>query len=255
MKSSIIVASLVLICSMLSFAETIRISSSEWPPWNSKHLIGYGITSEIVSDAFSKQQVRVEYYYQSNWSDAYRFAKDGRYDASVSWIYTDERAKEFIYSSPISYASNHWFYLKSNPKSPFNWDDLGSMKQLTIGVTRGYSYGREVDALRRERSVTFQEEGTDLENFRKLLAGEIDLFPSNLCVGYYLLRTSLIDEMMRVAHSPEPFDVFSLHLIFNRVNPENPRLAKVFEAGLQELNKGDGIKKKSQKCFYSLRGR
>ncbi|WP_108650055.1 substrate-binding periplasmic protein [Dongshaea marina] len=217
-------------------------------PWTSAQLPGFGTASQIATQAFALENRQAEIEVMP-WKDAYNQAKQGKFQATLGWIYNKQRAKDFLYSVPVFRTNYYWFYRKDSPKAPFNWEELDKHKGLRVGITRGYFYGKEFDELKEKGSLTLIEADSDEENFQKLLAGSIDLFPHNLCVGYYQLRYTFVETMTEITHSPFAFSVNNLHLLFNRVSADSPKLLEIFNRGMTKLSKQESFKKTQNKCF------
>ncbi|WP_108650054.1 substrate-binding periplasmic protein [Dongshaea marina] len=229
-------------------AKVVTISSGEWPPWNSKELPGYGLASQIVTRAFTEAGYQTEYHFFP-WAEAFDLAKQGKFDASISWGYSQQRAEFFDFSMPIFKTSIYWFYHADSPKKPYNWDDLTRNRPLIIGATKGYIYGDEFESLKGKSGIKIVYAGDDVTNLKKLLNREIDLFPSQLCVGYFLIRTELPQELMQFAHSPSPSAVFDHHLIFSKRNPQTPKLLQDFNQAMTSLTNKGVFRKMGKKCF------
>ncbi|WP_108649807.1 transporter substrate-binding domain-containing protein [Dongshaea marina] len=87
-------------------------------PWNSESLEGGGISPQITTAVLASQGITAHYHFLPNWEQAFEDAKQGEYQATISWSYSEERAKYFYYSDPAFTTSVYWFYLKDNPKAP-----------------------------------------------------------------------------------------------------------------------------------------
>ncbi|WP_108650057.1 substrate-binding periplasmic protein [Dongshaea marina] len=217
-------------------------------PWNSEHLPHYGTASQIVSAAFAQQGIETDYEFLP-WSQALPQTSQGKYDASISWIRTKDRAREFHYSTPIFSANTYWFYLPSNSSAPFDWENLGKHQGLMVGATKGYRYGQEFDALKQRPLVTVVIANTDTENFERLFKGEIDLFPSNLCTGYYLLRSYFRERIKTISYSPTPLMITDFYLLTSKKSPAGLEVLKQFNLGMEILHKQDSFRKGKKRCF------
>ncbi|TWI71158.1 polar amino acid transport system substrate-binding protein [Desulfobotulus alkaliphilus] len=103
------------------------------------------------------------------WARAEHGVKEGTYDILPPTWMTDERKKYLHFSEP--YAVNQIKFIKKKD-DPFEYSDLNSLKDKTVGTIRGYGYGDAfLQATHFERDVA-----NDLiSNVRKLLANRIDL--------------------------------------------------------------------------------
>ena len=127
---------LVLICSVLiwsaAFAQDrIKLTNGEWAPYLSKNQPHFGAASHIVREAFSAVGVEVEYGFFP-WKRSYRLAQKGAWNGTLVWVYTPERAKDFLYSDVVIKDQEYLFHLKSRV---LKWQEIADLQGLTIGVT------------------------------------------------------------------------------------------------------------------------
>ncbi|WP_108650042.1 substrate-binding periplasmic protein [Dongshaea marina] len=238
------------IYSHFCLAMKVEIANGEWPPWNSAKIDGGGLASQIVRQAFVREGVKVEYHFMS-WDKGFEMARQGKLDATIGWIYSEKRAQDFYFSTPIFAANNYWFYRKDNSNTPFDWEALDKIKTLRLGMTKGYLYGEEFNELSRHSGVTVTELASDKEGFEKLNSGKIDLFPVNLCVGYFLIRTYFPAEFSSFSHAPTPISVFDHYLLFSKKSPNSRKLVEIFNSGMEKLKKSRFLHKVGRKCFSS----
>ncbi|HEY9104179.1 ABC transporter substrate-binding protein [Chitinimonas sp.] len=208
-------------------AEVVTLTNGEWPPYLSEQAPGYGIASRIVTDAFAAARVEVRYVFRP-WKRAYLEAAGGTYDGTLVWTWGEARAKHFLFSDPVFDGKSVFFHLKTKPVS---WSRFADLSAYRIGGTLGYEYEFE-----RTPGIKIERADTDLANFRKLLAGRIDLFPSEINAGYAVLKAGFTaEEQQQIGTHPKAYNVVSYHLLLNRKNPRNIRLMNSFNQGLRQL--------------------
>jgi polar amino acid transport system substrate-binding protein len=215
------------------FAETIRITNGEWEPFLSQYSYQYGLDSHIVTEAFKLEGIDVEWGFFP-WQRASESVKIGvNWDASCCWWPDDQVKKEFLASDAITETSFVFYHLKSYK---FNWDSLQDLQGLKIGGTTKYHYGKEfMDAIVTE-TLDIEFTSKDEFNYKKLLAGRIQIFPNDPAVGYAQIRSYLsAEEASLLTHSPKVFGVSTLHLIMNKNNKRNKYFLDKFNAGLKKL--------------------
>ena len=79
---------------------------------------------------------------------------------------------------------------------------------------------------------------SDKQNFKKLLAGRIDIFPSGLVNGYSILRKDFdASESDLISFHPKPLSKTTGHLAFTRSSKNFENLLRIFNQGLAELKK------------------
>ncbi len=229
------------VCCLFSTAvadETVRITNGEWPPYLSEHLKHYGVASRIVTEAFAQEGVQVEYGFFP-WARALNEVKIGTWDAGAVWFRSPERDIDFIISDPVVDVQYVLFHLKSKP---IDWDTLEDLKQYTIGATLVYDYGEQFQKAEEAGEIKVERVPSDEQNFKKLLAGRIDVFPLDIEVGYSMLKDTFTPEQIALlTHHPKPIRTASLHLLLSRKVEENEARAEVFNRGLKTLRDGGQI--------------
>ena len=103
----------------------------------------------------------------------------------------------------------------------------------------GYNYLADFETYESGQSLKVERVASDLLNFRKLLAGRIDVYPASLESGYAILRAHFSDaEVEQFAYVPQMPDSYagtSFHLMLGKSYPDAEYLMERFNQGLQEL--------------------
>lgn len=214
-------------------ADRIRLTNGEWPPLLSESIEYQGVISRVVSEAFALEGGEVEYGFFA-WQDAYELARSGEWDGSVIWLRNTERARHFLFSDPVYHDKGVFFYLKGNG---FQWNAYEDLTKYTFGVAKGYSYGDEFDSLVSKGKVGVRWAQSDEENFSRLLLGSVDACPSNIEIGFYLLRTRFAPGAADlVTYHPKPYTTRnSMHVIFPKKNSRAQEYVDMFNRGLEKL--------------------
>lgn len=140
----------------------IRITNGEWEPYLSEFAYEYGMASHIVSEAFKREGIEVEWGFMP-WVRAWEDAKSAiEWDASAVWWPTNDARKHFLISDPVVNTSNVFFHLK---EYQFDWNTVNDLNGLTIGITRGYDYGEELMAYIASKKLNISTVTTDEQNF------------------------------------------------------------------------------------------
>ncbi len=113
------------------------------------------------------------------------------------------------------------------------WDDLAGLR---IGATNDYYYGAGFERADKEGKLVIERVYSDEQNFKKLLAGRMDLFAVNLDSGLTLIQDKFTqEETESVTYHKFPLDEGSLVLMFSKQDEKNKRLVTLFNKGLQRL--------------------
>jgi len=215
------------------FAETIRITNGEWEPFLSNYSYQYGLDSHIVTEAFKLEGITVEWGFFP-WQRAYQNARDGKeWDASCCWWPDDDTKKEFLVSDTITKTSFVFFHLKSYN---FHWSSLQDLQGLKIGGTSKYYYGKEFMDAMAAQTLDVEITSKDQFNYKKLLAGKIQIFPNEPAVGKAQIKNYLSpDEAELLTHNPKKFGISTLHLIISKDHKRNKYFIDKLNAGLKKL--------------------
>ena len=236
MKSQVLILLFAALCSLSTTSraqETIHITNGEWEPFLSEYSYQYGLNSHIVTEAFKQEGILVKWGFFS-WSRAYQIAKEGiEWEASCCWRSSEEIAKDFLVSGIVSKTSYVFFHLKS---MEFDWQNLSDLKDLTIGTTIEYNYGKPFMEAIADKKITVQYVPTDDQNYKKLLRERIHIFPNDLIVGYAQIRNSVsADDVSLFTHHPKEFEINTLQLLISKNSEKGQYLLDKFDSGLKKL--------------------
>ncbi len=214
--------------------ETIRVATGEWKPYISKSLKHYGVCTQIITEAFALEGVKVEIGFFP-WARGERFAQIGKWDAMATLVSTPEREKVF-YLSSVAYSSKRvFFHLKSYS---FNWDTMDDLKDINIGATIGYKYGSMFENAEKEGKISVHRVPNDVQNFKMMLIGRIKIFPFTLNAGYFMLNEQFSsDDAVKITHHPKILQKADYHVMFPKSSKRSRRLVELFNKGLKQLKK------------------
>jgi len=224
---------------VLASQQTIRLTNGEWPPYTSQTLYQNGFASDLVRAAFDAVEVKVIFGFFP-WKRSYQYAMGGRskdgtiWNGSLVWVYTPERARDFIYSDPVIIDDEVLFTLKSRP---LIWHTTVDLKSKVIGGTAHTVYPIFEQA-EKEGILRIDRAGNYDILFKRLLKGRIDAVPQVKNVAKYFLRTSLTKrDQAKVIYSPTIIQKRTYYLILNRKLIANKKLVALFNKGLAKIKK------------------
>jgi len=221
-----------------SAEETITIATLEYHPWTGKNLKFNGFVNHVITEAFRRKGYTVRFIYLP-WKRGVLETKKGKY-AALSYVYlSKDREKEFYLSDPISEEKIVFFHLKSNPIK--DWETLDDLSNYKFGATRGYTYTKEFWQAAESKRINVDITDSDRQNFRKLFAGRIDIFPSGLVNGSNFLQKEFsAGKSQLISYHPKPLSKTTGHLAFTRNRKNSEHLLQAFNQGLAEL-KQEGL--------------
>ena len=217
------------------FAETIRITNGEWEPFLSKYTYQYGFSSHIVTEAFKLEGITVEWGFFP-WQRAYQNAKSSSdWDASCCWWPDKAVEQDFLFSDTITETSLVFFHLKS---FNFQWNSLQDLKGIKIGGTLNYDYGKKITDAISAKTLEIDFALKDEFNYKKLLAGRIQLFLNDPSVGKAQILNSLsVKEAGLITYNPKKFGKNTIHFIIRKNHPQDKYFIDKFNAGMKKLKK------------------
>jgi polar amino acid transport system substrate-binding protein len=218
-----------------SAAEIITIATLEYAPWTGQNLKSNGFVNHVITESFQRRGYAVKFTYLP-WKRAVMETTNGQYSA-LSYVYwSKDREKEFYLSDPISEEKIVFFHLKSKPIK--DWKTLDDLKNYKFGATRGYTYTKEFWAAANAKRIRIDVTNSDLQNFKKLFAGRIDIFPSGLVNGQSILRKEFdASKSDLLSIHPKPLSKTTGHLAFTRGRKNSESLVRIFNQGLAQLKK------------------
>jgi len=229
MKKKWLMVMLGMIFNIMSFGETVTLTTGEWAPFTGEKIKGYGFANDVVVKSFAKIGINVEYKFYP-WKRAYEMTKQGSYIGSSCWAKSKEREKDFYFSDkPIVEAKTVLFYIKGND---FTWETIKDLKGKKIGGTRGYS---SVDYFKKN-GMELDLANKDLLGFRKLEKGRINIFVCDLDVGLKLIRDNFTKaKQAKFVYHKKPIDRDGSYFVLNKKTSGNLELMKKYNEGFKML--------------------
>lgn len=216
-----------------AMAEEVILGSGTWVPFTGKDLPEQGTTTKLVKEAFSKVGITVKRV-EMPWARVLKSVGndiDGGYPLGRS----PEREEIFHFSDKIGSATRYIYHLKTKP---FEWKKVDDLKGLKIGIVRGAKFGPVHEELLKniDRDPTFakiEEVTNDVQNFRKLFAGRIEIVFCEANQTQSLLQQLNLQD--QIVHHPFPImESKSLFVVFPR-SPRGKYLRGQLNLGLKLL--------------------
>lgn len=253
---------LLLVSVNCSAEEIIHIATEEYPPHTSEILKYYGLDCHIVTEAFALEGIKVKYTFYPP-KRALILAKHGKVDGVMPWTWRKERETDFYYPDPVLRKGivYTFFHLK-NLKFPWNPEkpDYSNLKEYTIGGNLGYDYGEAFQLAEKTGVITVERVAQQDQNFKKLLAGRVQLVIDDEAAGLYKLQSHFTpDQVSRVSYTQVnnlPGDC--LHLLISKKSRKAAYFKDAFNKGLKRLrNSGeyDRFLAESKEGKYILQSR
>ena len=212
--------------------ERVRLASGEWPPYQSEHLQYAGVVSRIVAEAFAVEGITIEFGYFP-WKRSLLLAESCKWNGTFVWFDTPERRNNFYISDPVVDIQYVFFHKK---KFAFDWKTIDDLKDIRIGATIGYDYGKRFEEAEVNRDTRVIRKPSDKDNFIRLKNDLIQLFPCDIEVGYEILRQEYGAAAIELfTHHPLPVKSAPHHLLLSKRDSRNKELIRKFNNGLKSL--------------------
>lgn len=190
------------------------VEEADWPPFTPEK---YGTTTEglsyvLMEAIFSRIgiEIQLELYPQKRMLQT---LKEGTKDAATVISINKERSKYIEFSEPIFQKKGLLFYRKEKNKT-FEWETYEDLKGLIIGVVRGHNYGDEFREAVKKYDLKLEEVSTVEQNFKKLVAGRIDIFLEIELTAIQFLRKKEYRD--KIASAEKPYYTKDYHIGFSK---------------------------------------
>ncbi len=241
MRKFILLFCVVIFLKYLSYSEEkeLLLVTCQWPPFeytetgkddDSKQ---YGTDVEVINRVFENLNIKQKIVFLP-WERCFSDIKNYKADGIFTLRKSPEREKICVYPKEVlSISENVFFYLKKSKKK-YVFNNINDLKDLSIGITRGYAYG---DEFMNSKLFKLDISKDDDLNFKKLLYDRIDLFICDKLVGLSLLKKA--DLTNEIDYLPNSLSKFDMYLAFSK-EYENSELIRRYDKALSELkNSGE----------------
>ena len=179
-------------------AEPVRLqlAVSEWPPYEfSVRGAPHGLDIELARAAVLAMKAEPDFHFYP-WKRVLLLAQRQEVDGILSVRHTPERQQFLVFPREhLSVSENVVFVRKGEERA---LPTVASLAGQTLGVTAGYSYGEEFDAMVASGAIKADESLTEEQGMRKLLAGRYAMLVCDLQAGWYLAQTMGATEQIAV---------------------------------------------------------
>lgn len=231
MRKLLFLYTLIIIVSsaQATHAEKIKILTTEWSPYVSKHVDCLGFTAEVVCYSFLMAGHEVDFVFKS-WDKNEALIKSGINLAAFPHTKTPAREKFALFSKPIAMSRDVFFYIKKSPEK-IDFASLADLETYKIGAVKGHN----TTAMLTSAGLDLAYAGDTITAFKKMYIGLIDLVPENEFVGWQIIQKLYPDEMYKFATTAKSLNRDTLHLMFSNTDPRSKAMRAAFDQGLDEI--------------------
>jgi polar amino acid transport system substrate-binding protein len=214
--------------SLASNPKHVKLGLDEWPPFASKGLTGFGLSAEIITQAFESQGYTVGLSILP-WSRVEQDIKLGKLDVMGNLYEIDEIKTYADYSQPY-YQSSVKFLARSTFKGVIN--TLADAKPYKIGYGNGYSFGEIFDKADYLQKTTCP---ITINCIRMLNAGRLDLVVDSEEVLLYQLLHNPKFQADGLQVLPFILITNNMAIGVSKKHPRRKELIEDFNRGLDQL--------------------
>jgi len=210
-------------------AESIVLSSMNYPPFYGEEMPNKGPLIEIITQAFKLVGYDTHVVF-SPWKRAILSAKKGRtVDGMVGVWHNEDRAKDFLYSKPI-YPNRVGFYKHKDREIEYqSYADLAN-NGYTLGSVRGYILPEGL----KESGIKIENVTDDIQNLKKLSLKRVDLVVIDKDFAHYALK-SLPNTAQAIEWLEPTLSKLQQYLIVSRKTRNSHKKMQDFNRGLALL--------------------
>ncbi len=220
---------------------TVKIAVTDWPPYYSKTAKSGGQQLDLLNTVFEKMGEKIEPVWFRTGVGALIKARANQLDGAAGWECNKERADDFFFSDPIGYEQTVIFYHKD---FDFDWHNIEDLnKDITIGVTAHYAYGKDLKKLIEMDKAIVEISGSDRNNLDLLFHREIDLLLLDREVGLALIKQAKepLLSSIKVHHKAFRQDRVAIRLLISRKYKNAHSFIDKFDNALKEIRRDKGL--------------
>ncbi|AMK10501.1 substrate-binding periplasmic protein [Pseudodesulfovibrio indicus] len=206
--------------------EPLLLVSGNYEPYVIAQGTRPGLLSEIVTQAFAEQGIRVEIRFYP-WRRCALMVETGEAFAAFPYARTDKRARYAWFSDVIWVCRNVFFYMKGR-MGEFDFTTLEALRPYLIAGTSGNYY----EEVFREKGLTVDYAPGEASGVRKLWELRTALFAEDELVGRTLIARIFPARRDRFGWTPTPWNLNPQHLMVSKAYPGARELMDRFNAGL-----------------------
>lgn len=216
--------------------KTLKITSSQWPPFVDKAAAGNGVAMDLVSKIFARAGYKTNTSVQ-NWNRALQGTSMGITDIIATAWYTPERNKTLHYSKPY-FENTIRFVKRKGVNIPFN--SFNDLQGLTVGVVNGYAYGETFNTA---PGLIRIPKNNLIQNILLLQRGQLDLVIGD----EWVIRSELTEYFPSAIKDYEflgkPVDKRGVHIAVSRQLKNHKQIVTDFNKALDSMIKDGSYKK------------
>jgi len=216
-------------------AEKIVLTAMEdFPPFQYKgeNEQVTGIDADIVREVCKRLGIEVKFQ-PMPWKRALRMVEEGEFSGLLTALYTEERSKFLYFTKETTHIQKN--VIMARKGSAITIKGIGDLKNKTVGVVRGFSYGDEFDKCQDIKKEVCNEQ----KDLIKILDKErIDLAMAVEQPFLFLSKQLGLSGHFEVVHVVTEFPAYTV--FSKKLGDAGKSLAERFDKTLKEI-KAEGL--------------
>ncbi len=203
-KALVLITFLALICAPAAFGETLKLAGVE----NVSPLIYIengqmkGLDYDIWMELSKRLGVQADIQllpFKRLWS----YLQTGELDGTLQIYYNADRENEIIYSKTPMHWSAHYILVRKADLPKYKSGNLEDLYGKTVGKNAGFFVTKEFEEAVKAGKITVDEQASSELNLKKLAAGRIDCYVSNLHSAMWAVKQLGLQD--QIVPLPQPF--------------------------------------------------
>lgn len=217
--------------------QDIEICTVEWRPYTSASMEGDGFAAQMATAVFNNIGYSPRFVFTSTPTCEDNASKNERNSGIRGALpYFQSRKREdrgLSFSQAMFDVQEVIFYSKVKYPELLEFEKSTGLSGYTAAFVQGYAYSEVVQDLLTNRKPMNNE----IEAFRNLLDGQVDLVPADHTVGLEILRTYFARRQFEIGVLPGIRARRGVHFMVSERNPHNRELLDRFDESLQTIKK------------------
>lgn len=222
--------------SVALYGQEIKLATGDhYFPYADTRVLGNGWSHAIVLAAFDEMGTNKIQIDTLPWARATEWTKDGRYVAAFPYVYTKQRAKEFLFSDPINWVPMHFYTTKD-----YVFNELSDLTNKRFCVPHGYEISEKGLDIIRPLNLQIIRGNSTKACLKHVERKYVDIgfinghFGSNILKIFYEQN-----DVFQVV--PITVDSVPLHLMFSRSVDTSKTMLQQFNSALKTI-RNNGVK-------------
>nr|WP_255490926.1 transporter substrate-binding domain-containing protein [Spartinivicinus marinus] len=196
-----------------------------------------GYVIDLIISVYQTQGYDIEFH-NLPWARALYASKKSLVDGIFPLVWNKDRDKVYQFSGERVNVDKAVLYVPTDVH--FIWkNDFSSLKDLEVGVIRGWSYGARWNTAIKNGLFKTVETNNDVQNFRMLEAGRVTAVAGWIYATQYFLESNNLSSKYKPL---VPFETVPMYLGISKTNPKASELIQDFIRGLKKIEANKVLK-------------